>query len=218
MGIEAEDFFEVGEAVPNVEQFSVPGRSGNLTYWDKTYANRTITAPSFLASEALHRDVATINEWLLSSQTYDKLILSNDQEHFFLARATQGISENVRANLLTPFYIEFDALPQKYLISGEKEYAAGAKIYNPTKFDAFPIWKINVQDTVQLIVNGRTATITGVSGTVILDTESGISINGAGENVNSHVSFTDDLVLSPGYNEITISGGTLRYIPRWWTL
>ena len=218
MGIDASDFIHVGESEPNVESYEVPGRSGTLTYWDGSYRNRVIEAPSFLLSEGAVREIDKINEWLISSQGYDKLILSHDPEHFYLARAVRGIPENVRADILTPFTVEFDALPQKYLKTGEREYAAGAKIYNPTKFTSFPIWKIRVNDTVQLNVGGRTAVIAGTSGDIILDTETGIATTAAGVNVNAKVSFTEDLVLMPGVNEISISGGTLRYIPRWWTI
>ena len=217
MGIEAAGFIHVGAAEPNVESFSVPGKSGTLTYWDGSYANREITAPSFLLSEGLVRDVDSINAWLISSQEYDKLILSHDPEHFYLARAVRGISEDVRADILTPFDLEFDALPQKYLKSGAREYAAGAKIYNPTKFKAFPIWKIHVEGTVQLTVGENRAVISGTGGDVVLDTETGIA-TAAGVNVSDKISFENDLVLMPGVNEISISGGTLRYIPRWWTI
>ena len=217
MGIEAESFFEVGEAVPNVESYEVPGRSGGLTYWDGTYANRPITAPSYLLADSLPRDVDKINEWLLSSQRYDRLELSNDPDHFWLARATRGISEQVRADVLTPFAIEFDALPQKYLKAGEMEYKAGKIIRNPTKFTAFPILKIKIEDVVQITIGGRLLQIGSVSGEVVIDTETGTATKN-GENVDSKVTFTDDLVLLPGDNEVTISGGTLSYIPRWWTL
>ena len=217
MGIEAESFFEVGEAVPNVEQITVPGRSGALTYWDGTYANRPITAPSFLLSEILPRDIEKINTWLLSSQSYDKLVLSNDPEHFFLARAVAGVSENVRADLLTPFTLEFDALPQKFLEAGTEESTAGANIYNPTDFTAFPIWKINATGNVTLTVGQNTATITGITGQIVLDTETGTATKD-GTNVSAYVSFAEDLTLAPGNNAVSIRGGTLRYIPRWWTL
>lgn len=217
MGIEAENFFEVGEAVPNVEQITVPGRSGTLTYWDGTYANRIITAPSFLLSEILPREIEKINAWLLSAQSYDKLVLSNDPEHFFLARAVSGISENVRADILTPFELEFDALPQKFLEAGTEESAAGASIYNPTDFTAFPIWKINATGNVTLTVGQNTATITGITGQIVLDTETG-KAQAAGADVSALISFAEDLTLAPGENAVSISGGTLSYIPRWWTL
>lgn len=217
MGIEASDFFSVGEAEPNVEAFEVPGRSGTLTYWDGTYQNRSIEAPSFLLSEAAVREIDKINEWLISSQGYDKLTLSHDTEHFYLARAVRGIPENVRADVLTPFTIEFDALPQKYLKSGAREYAAGVKVYNPTKFTSYPIWKIHVEGTVQIKVGENTAVISGTGGDIILDTETGIA-TAAGVNVSNKISFENDLVLLPGANEISITGGTLRYIPRWWTI
>ena len=217
MGIEASDFIFVGEAEPNVESFEVPGRSGTLTYWDGSYRNREIEAPSFLISDGAVREIDKINEWLISSQGYGKLVLSHDPEHFYLARAVRGIPENVRADILAPFTVEFDAMPQKYLKSGAHEYAAGAKIYNPTKFTAFPIWKIHVEDTVQLKVGDNTAVISGTGGDIILDTETGVA-TAAGVNVSNKISFENDLVLLPGVNEVSISGGTLRYIPRWWTI
>lgn len=217
MGIEASDFFEVGEAVPNVESYEVPGRSGSLTYWDGTYANRPITAPSYLLAESLPRDIDKINEWLLSAQSYDRLELSSDPDHFWLARATRGISEQVRADVLNPFAVEFEALPQKYLKTGSKEYEAGTRIYNPTKFDALPIWKITAEGDVTITVSGRTVTVTGLVGEIILDTETGFATMD-GESVGASVEFTEDLILRPGSNEVSIEGGTLRFIPRWWTL
>lgn len=217
MGIAAAGFFEVSEAVPNVEQIQVPGKSGALTYWDGTYAEREIVVPSFLMSEMLPRDIAKINSWLIGSQSFDKLILSDDPEHFFLARAVRGVSTNTRADVLTPLDVVFESKPQRYLASGETERRAASKIYNPTDYTAHPIWLINAESDVTFAVNGNTATISGIAGKIRIDTETGAASHN-GDSVSASVVFAADLTLAPGVNVISIEGGTVSYIPRWWEL
>lgn len=220
-GIELQRHIEVSAAVPNVESVTIPGRNGVLHQWDGTYKNRTVTADCYLLSGSIYYDITKINSHLLTSQAYRKLIISGDERHFFMARPTGGISEDVRRDILTPFTLTFDAKPQRYLVSGEREISVTNTntIFNPTAFDSSPIIKLYVNGNGLLTVGSSSISFRDVSGELTIDTATGNATSG-GVNYNSKVSFDgDDIRLKPGENYILhqASGG-VGIIPRWWEL
>lgn len=220
--IELQRPIKVSAAVPNVESVTIPGRNGVLHQWDGTYKNRTITADCYLLSGSIYYDITKINSHLLTSQAYRKLIISGDERHFFMARPTGGISEDVRRDIITPFTLTFDAKPQRYLVSGEREVSVtNSSIYNPTAFDSSPIIKITASGVgPKLTINGNVILFASFTGEIIIDAETGNAVQD-GVNVNGRVfyEFDEDLKLVPGENIISVnSGASVNIIPRWWEL
>ncbi len=220
MGIELQGPVSVSGATPNVTEYRIPGRNGKLHEWDGTYTDRSISASCYMLSHMAPKEIREASAWLLGGG-YKKLVLSEDEEHFYLARAVSGIPENVRIGLLNPFYVEFSAKPQKFLLSGEREISADKTIYNPTAQNARPIIKIRGSGDATVTVNTAKITCKGLTSTetVILDTETGNAMTSAWLNANNKVYYEDEIVLFPGINNIMVSGNAaVTVIPRWFEI
>lgn len=219
MGIDVQGEFSVSGGEPNVTEYRIPGRNGGLHEWDGTYADRRISASCYMLSHVTPREIREASAWLLGG--YKRLVLSDDEEHFYLARAMRGISEDIRKGILNPFAIDFTAKPQKFLVSGEREVNADGTIYNPTAQNARPIIKITGSGDATVTVNTARISCKGLSSmeTIVLDTETGNAMTDAWLNANGKVYYEDEILLVPGINNIYISGNaTVRMIPRWFEI
>ena len=220
MGLELQGPVSVSGATPNVTEYRIPGRNGKLHEWDGTYADRRISASCYMLSHTTQREIREASAWILGGG-YRKLILSHDEEHFYLARVVSGVPENVRLGLLNPFYIEFSAKPQRFLLSGEREVNVDRTIYNPTEQTALPIIKITGSGDATVTVNRAKITCKGLSSmeTLILDTETGHVMTDAWLDANEKIYYEYDPVLVPGINNLYISGNAeVAMIPRWFEI
>jgi phage-related protein len=68
-------------------------------------------------------------------------------------------------------------------------------------------------------IGSQTSTISAISSYVDIDCEIMDAYKGA-VNCNGNVSFTDDIVLGPGENNISKSGNISKVVitPRWWII
>lgn len=219
MGIELAGPPSVSGALKNVSSYRIPGRSGMLHEWDETFAERNIRIPCFLLSHLSQKEIREANAWLLCG--VKRLILSDDEEHFYLARATTGIDEQTRRGILNPFAIDFTAKPQKFLVSGEREIASGNRIVNPTAQTARPILKIKGSGNATVTVNGTNVICTDLVGTqtLLLDAETGRTMTSGFLSANDKLYFEDEIALYPGVNSVTVSGdAVVSLIPRWFEI
>ena len=219
MGIDVQGEFSVSGGEPNVTEYRIPGRNGKLHEWDGTFADRHISADCYMLSHVTPREIREASAWLLGG--YKRLVLSDDEEHFYLARAMRGISEDIRKGILNPFAIDFTAKPQKFLVSGEREVAVDGTVYNPTMQNARPIIKITGSGDATVTVNTARISCKGLSSmeTIVLDTETGNAMTDAWMNANGKVYYEDEIMLVPGINNIYISGNaTVKMIPRWFDI
>ena len=220
-GVELQEPISISAAVPNVSEFSIPGRNGAIIDHDGSYANRTITARCYILYHALEKGIDEINAWLLGQNGFFRFEDSNDTKHFMLARAVQGLEKNARAGILNPFTLEFDAKPQRFLKLGEKavDVTSSKTIYNPTHFPALPLLVVSGSGDITVTIFGVTLNIYGLDGVITYDADTDNAYNGA-QNLNHMVGTTDTLTIPKGKHDISVTGSvtSLKITPRWWEL
>lgn len=225
MGVQLQAPVKIGSAVPNVTALTIPGKNGVLHYYDGAFANREIRANCFILSRSMNSDYTQINSWLLGENGYFRFSISEDETHYMLARAVNGVEYNPRAGILNPFSLTFDAKPQRFLAIGERELdvTEAMEIYNPTGFAALPIVKVTGEGDFSLtFTNGSketTLAVSGYNGTITFDSETMMAYSG---NVfmNNYVEAGSCPVLYPGKTEIETNGTVteIKIIPRWWEI
>ena len=223
VGIVLQGAIEFDEPVPDTETIQVPGKNGNLTIFSGSYENRAGIANCYVLGKDVSNMTAKANNFLICTQSYRRLETSNDPEHFWLARISNGIRIDNRKNLLNPFEIEFDCKPQRFLKDGEYKLTyilPSGKIFpNQTAFNAKPIIIVNGFGAGSVSVNGVKITIEDIRGTVCIDCESQNAYYGS-ENRNKDIYAEEFPELPPGSCEYMFDGGveSISVIPRWWTL
>ena len=225
MGIQLQAPVKISSAVPNVTALTIPGKNGALHYYDGAFGNREIRADCFILSRSMNSDYTQINSWLLGENGYFRFSVSEDDTHYMLARAVNGVEYNPRAGILNPFTLNFDAKPQRFLAIGERELDVtdGMEIYNPTGFAAFPIVKVTGENFALTFTNGAketTLAATGYDGTITFDSETMMAYSG---NVflNNYIEAGSCPILYPGKTEIVETEGVvteIKIIPRWWEI
>ena len=195
----------------------IPGRNGALIFDNGRYNNITVTYPAFISREFKPR-VDAFRAYMASQFGYARLEDTYHPEEFRLASFRNGLEvETATLNRGGTFSLEFDCKPQRFLKSGENytAYSSGAKIVNPTEFDALPIIRASGNGSITL--NGKTVTISGNSGIIFIDCDTQNAYNGS-TNKNAYITPVFP-TLSPGQNTLTYSGVTgVQIMPRWWTL
>lgn len=190
-------------ATPRVESTEIPGRNGDLHTWDGGYYNRSAECDCYVLSESIADDISAINSWLLSSQSYRRLMFDHDDRHFLMARTERGIEMQARGNLLTTCRISFDCKPQRYLVSGEEErdVSETLQISNPTAFPSSPLIYIEGQGNAAISYGNGFLSVVDMSSPIWYDTETDKAYNG-NESMDRFVYASGDLSLFPGTNTI----------------
>ena len=227
MGIKLQNPVTITGAIPRLERISVPGRNGDIIYFDGSYDNRSGVASCFaLKKHNVMQDVTRINNWLLNSYEYKELVIPEDNEHFFLASVTNGAEINTRLSMLAPFDIRFTCRPERFLRSGKKEILLqDGVIVNPTQFPAYPLIVFSTLDETPI---GRIDVLFGdysifadsiEESRLIFDAET-CNAYVADLNFNNHVSVSTDFKIEPGnVNFANFSPSvSVTMIPRWWEL
>jgi phage-related protein len=116
--------------------------------------------------------------------------------------------------------IQFDCMPQRFLISGEAVVSKTANGYitNPTLFDALPLIVVYGSGSGTLTVGSTVVKISDIATSVTLNCETKRAYN---SNTPRDSTITGQFpVLVPGRNNIRFTGGVSRVdiTPRWWTV
>lgn len=204
-------------AIPRLSVESVPGRNGDLHYFDGSYENRTGTAFCYLLQKDVDRALDQINRWSLLSNGYRRLETSEEPDVYRLARITAGPEVDIRARILAPFTLEFDCKPQKFLKSGEEiiSLTEPITIYNPD-FEALPLITVYGTGSGVLYVGDYTVTIHSISGYIVLDSDTQNAYKDF-TNKNGDISALEFPRLKHGENSLGWTGDIERIeiIPRW---
>ena len=128
-----------------VQKFSVPGRNGDLTIDEGRFENVTVTYPAFISRGFEHR----FHEFIAAMQAqtgYQRLQDTYDADHFRQALfCEEQEPEVLTLNRTGKFELEFDCMPQRFLVSGEDwinvhvGQSWGIVMNNPTQYNALPI-------------------------------------------------------------------------------
>ena len=200
----------------------IPGMNGDLTVDNGRYKNIDVEYQCSIQHDFRDK-MSHLRGWLYSSPGYQRLEDSFDPECYRIARVSGGLDVKTQAKFrFGEFKITFDCKPQRWLKLGEDQItlAASNAVYNPTMYDAHPIFELTGNGTI--VIGSNTITVANNTGTMILDTELGDAYDKTSHaNLNSCVTVTnnDFPALKPGLNNITKSNfTTAKMTPRWWTL
>lgn len=211
-----------GSPEPKVTTVSVPGRNGDLSFYDGSFSNVAGEARCFaLQMHDVSRALTAIKKWCLLDTGYRRLAVSNEPDCYRLARVSTGPETEIRICRLAPFSIQFDCQPQRFLCAGELPITlstSGSVLRNPG-FPALPLITVYGNGAGMFSIGGRSVTIKQLSGSLTLDCELQDAYKGL-ENRNADISAPEFPVLEAGDNTIGWTGGVTRVeiIPRWWTL
>lgn len=207
----------------DVEAHPVPGRSGNIIMDNGRYKNVTVPYECALIppDDMDFRTAAIlVVDFLKPFSAYKRLENTYDPSHFRLARVSSAISVESIVEQAGTFKIQFDCVPQRYLVEGETEIsmASAGTLINPTAEDAQPLITVYGSGEGTLVIGDRTVVINELAGTLILDCKNQNAYYGA-ENLNGTIRAIPFPVLVPGENAISWTGGVtnIKIIPRWWT-
>lgn len=202
----------------DVEYVSVPGRSGDLVRDNGRFNNQTLTVRYFFKDKTQAR-IDALKAFFASDSAYHRLESTAFPDYYRIASYAGG-AESTESQMRINGYvdIDFNCYPQKFLKIGERSIslAASGKIKNPTYFDAYPTLIVTGTGTIQIgdqiITISQNETSIEIDGAELFATTDGLS-------ANDKVSLPEDrITLTPGMNEITLTGPTVKIIPNWWTV
>lgn len=209
---------EFEPAEPVTESFKIPGKDGEIVYYDGSYQNVKGLASCYVIGGQVSVLMTDINSWLLSPNGYRKLETLHEPLFYRLARVVRGAKLDPRINLLNAFEIEFDCKPYKFYVEGDRNISLSASgtIAGPTDFPSLPLITVSGSGAGTVTVNGSTLTLTD-SNDVVLDCELKKAYKGT-TNMNSTVSGTYPVLGRS--NSVAFTGGVtgLTIKPRWRTI
>lgn len=119
------------------------------------------------------------------------------------------------------YRVKVSAAPFKYLLNVANVTGTSLTLTNPEAYDAKPHFIVNGNGNIDLTVNGSITKLTGVTGSIELDSAlqtvwrmDGVTV----VNENAKMSLGAFPVLKPGANTVLVSSGTVTVEPRWRTL
>lgn len=222
VGIRLQGALDIAPAVPRLETVSVPGRNGDLHYYDGSYENRSAEVGAYVyAPEDVKTKFGKINEWLFGAFGYRRLETNDDSTHYMLARVANGATVEARINKIAPFRLEFDCKPQRFLRSGEQAFTVSTNgtYTNPTIFSARPLYKLTGTGNGSLTIGAYSADFMGIDGYLYYDAETENAYKGS-TNQNAKVYAPSGLPFGGGDQIVNITGGitSVEILPRWWEL
>ena len=206
----------------NIQTQEVAGRNGNLLFDMGNFRNITMKYPAAIKKDMPSRIRDFLN-FAGSQAGYQRLEDTYHPYEYRMARFQSKLSVETAGymNRSGQFTLEFDCKPQRFLKSGEDpiDFTASGVLYNRTEFEATPLLSVFGSGAGTVGIGSQTITISAISEYVDIDCEIMDAYKGA-VNCNGNVSFTDDIVLKPGNNNIAKSGNItrVRITPRWWII
>lgn len=206
----------------NVQTQEVPGRNGNLLFDMGNFKNITVKYPAAIKMDMPSRLRDFVN-YAGSQIGYQRLEDTYHPYEYRMAKFVSKMSVDTAGymNRSGKFNLEFDCKPQRFLKSGEDpiEFTASGKLYNRTEFEAKPLLRVYGSGAGTVSIGYETISITAINEFVDIDCEIMDAFKGA-TNCNRDVSFTDDIILGAGENNIAFTGNITKVVitPRWWII
>lgn len=231
----AYDIYITGEGVYDaperaVEKIAVPGRNGEIIMDGGRFENVPVTyaAKCFAKTQAeFASKVSAFRNAICSKIGYQRLTDTYNTSEYRMAAYVSGLSvDPVVMSRAGEFEITFDAMPQRWLTSGEAKQSwttTTKTLTNPTQFDAKPL--IEVTGHGVLTIGSQSITINGTSSTQVIyidcDTMEAWEMSGSAmvpRNDYIQNAGDDFPVLVPGANSIRRGTGisAVAMTPRWW--
>lgn len=208
----------------DLEQKSVPGRSGDVLIDNARYKNVAISYKCAVLPEngvEFRTAVERVAEFLQPVAAYKQLINTYDPEYFREARVTGGISVESIMEQAGTFEIAFDCKPQRWLLAGRNKIKLNRPetLLNPTRYVARPIITVYGNKPGVLTIGGVQCHILALTDYITLDCENETARRDL-ENKNDCVSIDDFPKLCVGKTGIAWDGGItgVAIEARWWKL
>lgn len=221
IGIERCPTYPVAQRV--VEKTTVPGRSGDLVFDTGAYANVVQEYEIYFNAKqmGLSPTAGWLAQWLLSGQGYQRLEDSYRPDSYRMALFTGPLDIDNWMNLYGRVTLEFDCQPQRWLKNGQLpvDIQSGQSLIN-TWQPAKPLIQVTGTGDGTLVVGGSTISISDMTGTITLDSETEDAYSGT-ENLNDNVQVNGGYpILQNGETAVSFSGGitAVQITPRWWSL
>lgn len=206
----------------DTESIEIPGRSGDLTIDNGRWKNQKGTYKCGVGVD-FQDNYEEFRAFFASLIGYQRLEDSWHPNEYRMARPAGGITADLFKNGLTgEFEVPLDAMPQRFLKSGETaiSLSSGTRtVTNPTLYAAHPLMTVSGSGTIR--IGSDSIIVASYSGVMVIDFEIGDAYSQTGNvNCNQYVTLPAELpTLKPGSNNIVIpSGMTATITPRWWTL
>lgn len=206
----------------SIESIAVPGRNGTLTIDNGRFENIEIPYTCFIRSD-FEQNAHAARAFYTSRVGYRRLEDTAHPDEYRKARYVSGID-------MTPsqmrkqgyFTLTFDAMPQRFLKSGEKEitFTRSGTIVNDTMFDAKPLVRVYGNGTLK--IGDETITIANNPGYIDIDCEMMDAYYNA-TNCNNRITLSSGEfpVLTANANTgVTLGTGITKAVitPRWYTI
>lgn len=225
LGLELQSPLTLSAPKPRVSTVKIPGRNGDLHYYDGSYDNRDLSGDCFILGADVIRKINEINAFLLGKRGYRRIELDEDEEHFMLGRCETGLSYSIVKGILTACSVSFGVKPQRFLKYGESElvFDGGSfTVHNPTAFPALPLITFEPteagNDILCQLGNGVVG-FKNVQGTVTYDAATLCAYDGNGTNINESTAIYGDIIFDPGETHVIAANvRSVKIIPRWWEL
>ena len=211
-------------AARSVGRQTIPGRAGELLRETGTYSNVTQSYEIYFNGKAggMTAAAAKITQWLMSARGYRRLEDSYEPDCYRMANFAGSLDIENWMNLYGRVVLQFDCMPQRWLKSGEVPIAITAQGQSlPNQWQpAMPLIQLIGTGSGELSVGSSTISITGIDGSLTIDSETQNAYNGT-INKNNTITVSGGFpVLDTGDTPITWSGGitAIKITPRWWRL
>lgn len=204
------------------DEETVPGRNGTLLIDRGRFQNIAIEYPACIADDMPGRIDAFLND-LAALTGYQRLEDTYHPYEYRLAQFTGEVKVKTEGymNRHGKFDIKFNAMPQRYLKSGEKAiaYTANGTILNRTTMPSKPYLRIFGTGAGTVGIASETITISSISTYVDIDCDIMDAFKGS-TNCNGNVSFTGPITIPAGAHGITMTGNITKVevTPRWYLI
>ena len=206
----------------SIDTIVVPGRNGTLTIDNGRFENIEIEYICFIRRD-FEKNIISARNHYTSRIGYKRLEDTAHPDEYRMARYVSGLE-------VTPsqmrkqgyFTLTFDAMPQRFLKSGEKQIAftRNGAVVNATQFDAKPLIRVYGDGVVG--IGSETITVADNPGYIDIDCEMMDAYMGA-TNCNSNITLSSDEfpVLTANSNSgVTLGTGITKVVitPRWYII
>ena len=211
------------KAKKRVQVFNVQGRNGAVIFQDGSYEDTNRNYKVWVAKdreESLPEIVEAMSSWLYSKNGYVRLEDSFEPDVFRLAYYNGGQEVTNRMLQVGETTLPFVCRAERFYKDAEQERTVsnGDKIYNPTRYESFPLFHIEGSGSVSISIGGVTMSAT-ISDYINIDCDRQDAYRQSAENMNSYISGTFPTIKS-GTNTIATTGTVTKVtiVPRYYTI
>ena len=203
--------------VRRVTTLEVPGRNSELRFDENTYGDITITVECGLKDNiSLADKVDAIKGWLLGADESD-LVFDFQLDRKYIAQVVNTIDFSQVFKIFSRFIIVFRCRPFKYAISNiVTTLNSPGPITNLGTIYSEPIIRVYGTGDGILTIGTHVITLTGISGSIIIDSSIQDCYAVDGSNLNNKMS-GDFPMINVGINTITWTGSITKAVitPNW---